>query len=207
MTNKVKRIIYVVLIATLVLTSFSCKKRTKHKWREVGVDTTNEKITPGVHPERGSDSNAVPVYLAPLFFPVGRNQDGVSEYKKYFYEMDELTADNIDKALKEVGIIDDSSVFCDLVIKESKEVAAAGPGASESKLTKSGTVRYVDLASPIDNSDDYEGKTAAKDLVGMIDQADIEYCITATFQENFQLVSCDIEPVDYSVYKQVRGIK
>ena len=119
----------------------------------------------------------------------------------------ELTPDNVDLALKEMGLIDESSLFCDLVISESDVIADAGPGASESKLTKKGTVRYVDLASPIDNSDSYEGKYLAKDLAGMIDQHDVEYCITATFQENFQLVSCDIVPVDYSVYKQVHGIK
>ena len=205
MVKKAKRIIYVVLIVAMAMSCFSCKKRAKHRWMEVGADTTPVKITPGVHPERGSDSNAVPVYLAPLYFPAGRNKDGVAEYKKYFYEMDELTPDNIDMALKEVHLIDESSLFCDLVIEESEVIADAGPGAVDSKLTKKGTVRYVDLASPIDNSDQYEGKFFPKDLAGMIDQRDVEYCITATFQENFQLVSCDIVPVDYEIYKKVHG--
>ena len=207
MVKKIRKILYVVLIITLALTCFSCKKKRKHKWMEAGVDNTPVKVEPGVHPERGSDSNAVPIYLAPLYFPSGRNKDGVAEYKKYFYEMEELSPENLDMALKEVGLIDEGSVFCDLVIEESDVIANAGPGAIDSKLTKKGTVRYVDLASPIDNSDDYEGKYVAKDLAGMIDQHDIEYCITATFQENFQLVSCDIVPVDYETYNKVHGKK
>ena len=205
MFNKVKRILYVVLIVTLALTCSSCAKKRKHKWMEVGADPNPVKVTPGVHPERGSDSNAVPVYLAPVYYPSGRDQDGVAQYKKILYEMDELTADNLDTALKSIGLIDEASLFCDLVIEESDVIADAGPGATDSKLTKKGTVRYVDLSTSIDNSDEYEGKYLAKDLAGMIDQHDIEYCITATFQENFQLVSCDIVPVDYDVYKKVHG--
>ena len=207
MIKKIRKILYVVLLVAMTISCISCAKKRKHRWREAGVDDTPVKIEPGVHPERGSDSNAVPIYLAPLYFPAGRNKDGVPEYKKYFFEMEELTAENIDMALKEVGLIDESSVFCDLLIEESEVIADAGPGAVDSKLTKKGTVRYVDLASPIDNSDNYEGKSSAKDLVGLIDQRDVEYCITATFQENFQLVSCDIVPVDYSVYKEIHGKK
>ncbi|MBO6119121.1 MAG: hypothetical protein J6P02_01500 [Lachnospiraceae bacterium] len=207
MNKSFKKVLYVCLIVSLIFTCFSCKKNTKHKWMEVGADPNPAKIEPGVHPERGSESNAIPIVLIPIYFPTGRDKEGVSQYKKYFYEMLELTPDNVDLALKEMGLIDESSLFCDLVISESDVIADAGPGASESKLTKKGTVRYVDLASPIDNSDSYEGKYLAKDLAGMIDQHDVEYCITATFQENFQLVSCDIVPVDYSVYKQVHGIK
>ena len=206
MTKKLKKITYIVLIVTLALMSFACAKR-KHKWMEVGADPNPPKIEPGVHPERGSDSNAVPVYLASIYFPLGRDKDGVAQYKKYFYEMDELTPENLDLAMKGVGLIDESSLFCDLVLEESDVIADAGPGAVDSKLTKKGTVRYVDLASNIDNSDNYEGKYLAKDLAGMIDQHDVEYCITASFQENFQLVSCDIMPVEYDIYKQVHGIK
>lgn len=205
MYHSIKKRIYVALIFALMMLCVSCAKKRKHKWMEVGVDPTPVKVTPGVHPERGSDSNAVPVYLAPIYLPNGRNKDGVPEYKKYFYEMDELTPENIDLAMKEVGLIDEESLFCDLVLSESDVIADAGPGAVDSKLTKKGTVRYVDLSSPIDNSDEYEGKYYAKDTIGMIDQSDIEYCITSTFQENFQLVSCDIVPVSQDIYKQVHG--
>ena len=211
MCKKVKKTLYILLILSMTIMCFSCKKRAKHRWMEPGADLNPVKVTPGVHPERGSDSNAVPVALVPIYYPKGRDQDGQAKYDKIFYEMDgtmaELTPDDVDMALKEVRLIDQSSVFCDLVLSESDEIVDAGPGALNSKLTKKGTVRYVDLASPIDNSDDYEGKYFAKDLAGMIDQNDIEYCITATFQENFQLVSCDIEPVDYDEYRRVRGIK
>ena len=207
MFSKIKKILYVVLIVAMVASCFSCGKKVKHKWLEVGADTTPVKINPGVHPERGSDSNAIPIILIPVYYPTGRDKEGVAQYKKYLYELLELTPESVDQALKEIGLIDESSLFCDLVISESDVIVDAGPGAADSKLTKKGTVRYVDLASPIDNSDKYEGKYVAKDLAGMIDQHDVEYCITATFQENFQLVSCDIVPVDYSVYKEIHGKK
>ena len=207
MSNKIKKAIYIILIFSLALMCFSCKKKRKHNWIEVGTDPNPVKIEPGVHPERGTDSNAVPVYLAPLYYPTGRDKNGNAQYKKYLYEMDELSPENLDMALKEVGLIDRSSLFCDLVTSESDVIADAGPGAANSKLTKKGTVRYVDLGSPIDNSDNYKDKFYAKDLAGLIDQHDIEYCITATFQENFQLVSCDIMPVDIETYNKVHGIK
>lgn len=205
MLNKVKRILYVVLIVILALSCFSCAKKRKHKWMEVGADPNPAKVTPGVHPERGSDSDAIPIYLAPIYYPLGRDKDGVAQYKKYLFEMEELTPEYLDQAMKRVGLIDEASLFCDLVIEESDVIADAGPGALDSKLTKKGTVRYVDLSTSIDNSDQYVGKYLAKDLAGMIDQHDIEYCITATFQENFQLVSCDIVPVGYDVYNKVHG--
>ena len=209
MLKKSKKIINILLIVTLLIASLfsftACKKKVKHRWIEVGADMSPQKVTPGVHPERGSDSNAVPVILVPIYYPTGRNDQGLAQYKKYFYEMEELTPDNIDIAMKQIGLIGEDSLFCDLLIEESDEVALAGPGASESMLTKRGIVRYVDLSSPIDNSDSYAGKILDKDLVGLIEQEDVEYCILQTFEENFQLVSCDIEPVDMQVYIDVHG--
>lgn len=207
MSKSIKRAIFVILMLALAATSFSCRKKPKRRLIEVGSNPNPEKITPGVHPERGSDSNAIPVILVPIYFPTGRDKDGIAQYKKYFYEMDTLTPENVDLAMKEVGLIDEDSLFCDLLISESDVVVSAGPGASDSMLTKKGTVRYVDLGSPVDNSDNYEDKYYAKDLAGMIDQHDVEYCITQTFQENFQLVSCDITAVDYDVYREIHGKK
>ena len=158
MLKRVKKVLYIVLIVTLSLMCFSCKKKVKHKWIEVGADPNPTPVAPGVHPERGSDSNAVPVVLVPIYKPSGRDKDGNPQYTKYLYEMDKLTPENLDSALKEVQLIGEDSLFCDLVLSDSDVIVNAGPGASDSKLTKKGTIRYVDLSSPLDNSDQYEGK-------------------------------------------------
>ena len=210
MIKNIKKITYFVLMLAIVLTCFSCKKKVKHKWIEIGADgkpveTDSAKITPGVHPERGSDSEATKVIIAPVYCPLGRDKNGVAQYKKILYELEELTPDAIDQALKNIGVIDEASLFCDLVISESDVIVNAGPGATEAQLTKKGTVRYVDLSSSMDNSDEYEGKYYAKDLENMIDQHDIEYCITQTFEENFQLVSCNITPVEMDEYRKVHN--
>ena len=209
MKKNLKKILYILAIMSLALLMVSCKKKPRHKWMEVGADPNPPKVEPGVHPERGSDSNAVPVVLAPVLYPTGRDKNGVAQYKKYFYELDELTPENIDVALKGIGLIDEASLFCDLVIEDvdTEDSQSAGPGAVGQKLNKKGIVRYVDLSTSIDNSDEYEGKVYPKDLAGMIDQNDIEYCITQTFEENFQLVSCDIEPVDMDEYRRVHNNK
>ena len=187
--------------------TFGCKKE-RHNWVEIGPDGKPIKkstisIAPGVHPERGSESNATKVILAPIYYPVGRDKDGNPKYKKYLYELEELTPETIDLAMKDIALIDESSLFCDLVIEDSEEILSAGPGGKEASLTKKGIVRYVDLGSPADNSDSYEGKYYVKDLIGLIDQHDIEHCITETFRENFQLVSCTLQPVDMDVYREV----
>lgn len=203
MKKNIKKVIIYTLLVLMVLVSFSCKKKVKHKWIEVGSDPNPAPITPGVHPERGTESDAVKIILAPIYRPLGRDKDGVPQYKKYLYELEELTPETLNEALMDVNLIDKSSLFCDLFIEDSEEVLSAGPGAAESQLTKKGTVRYVDLSSVLDNSDMYKDKYYAKDLVGLIDQNDIEYCITKSFEENFQLVSCDIQPVDMDTYNQV----
>ena len=208
MLRDLKKVILIILIASMAIVGFSCKAKPKHKWVEVGASTTTQKIEPGVHPERGSVSDAVPIVLVPVMVPMGRDAKGVAQYKKYLYEMEdvEITPELIDEALKSVGVIGDDSLFCDLVLTDvpESEQINAGPGAS-GNLTQKGTVRYVDLSSELDNSDDYEGKYYATDLAGLIDRHDIEHCITETFLENFQLVSCDITPVDMDIYRQVHS--
>lgn len=207
MNKNLKKNLALVGIVVLMICTFGCKKE-RHKWIEIGADgnpieTNVETIKPGVHLERGSESNATKIILAPIYYPIGRDKDGNPKYKKYLYELEELTPESIDLAMKDIALIDESSLFCDLVIEDSEEILSAGPGGKEASLTKKGTVRYVDLGSPADNSDNYEGKYYAKDLVGMIDQHDVEHCITETFRENFQLVSCSIVPVDMDVYREV----
>ena len=76
------------------------------------------------------------VYLAPVYYPSGRDQDGVAQYKKILYEMDELTADNLDTALKSIGLIDEASLFCDLVIEESDVIADAVDNVRITKIRR-----------------------------------------------------------------------
>ena len=104
MVKKFSKITLLVLMAFLVLLSFGCKKKVRHKWIEVGAEPTNEKVTPGVHPERGSDSNAVKVILAPIYYPLGRDKKGVPQYKKYLYELEELTPETLDEAINNAMI-------------------------------------------------------------------------------------------------------
>lgn len=202
MIKNIKKVAYLLIVALVICLSFSCKKKPKHKWLEVGATEEKTKIKPGVQLDRGTESDAVPVDLISVYMPLGCDKEGKPQYKKILYEVEKLTPENVDLALKQLGIIDEASVFFDLQIKESNEVQNAGPGSNSSQLTKKGTVRYYDLASPIDNSDDYEGKYYAKELEGMINQEAVMHCITETFAENFQLVSCDIQPVTDEEYKK-----
>lgn len=202
MIKNIRKIIYLVLISLMMCSCFSCKKKPKHKWIEVGVKEDQRKIKPGIQLDRGTESDAVPVDLISVYTPLGCDKEGIPQYKKILYEVEKLTPENVDLALKELGIISEESVFFDVVIKESNEVQNAGPGSNAAQLTKKGTVRYYDLGSPIDNSDDYEGKYYGKDIEGLIDQTAVMHCITETFSENFQLVSCDIEPVTDEEYKK-----
>ena len=111
MHKRFRSVLYILLVFILILLCISCKKKVRHKWIEVGSDPNPVKVEPGVHPERGSESNAVPIVLVSIYYPTGRDKDGVPQYKKYFYEMEEMTPDNIDIAMKEIGLIDESSLF------------------------------------------------------------------------------------------------
>ena len=211
MSKNIKKTLYIVLTVCLAMCCFSCKKKRPMKLIELDkngkpvIDTPV--IATGVHPERGYDRNAVQVKTIPILKPTGRDKTGKQQYTKIIYEVEEsqvITADDLDLILKNVGLIGEDSLFCDLVITDAGTAVSAGPG-SDAVLTKKGLVRYVDLSSPLDNSDDYEGKVAVESQVGMITQTDIEHCITETFMEYFQLVSCDIEPVGMDIYNQVHG--
>lgn len=201
MKKVVTKIIVLLTLSLLIVGCFGCKK--KHKWIEVGAPTISEAMKkPGVHPERGTESDALNIKLAPLTFPTGRDKDGKQQYKKYMYEyLDEKTPELINQGLKDIKLIGQDAIFYGLEISESDEVQSGGPGAVESQLTKKGIVRYANLSSPIDNQSKYEGKYYVKDLMGLIDEAAIANSIALTFEENFQLVSCDIEVVDPNEYE------
>lgn len=205
MNKLVKKIAYLVGIMALIVLSNACKKKVKHKWIEVGAPTFSEIVEPGVHPERGKEADAIPVETISVYVPKGMDKEGIPQYKKVMYEVDAITTDAVDQALKSCYIVGDDAVFCDLELSESDEVLSAGPGAADSKLTKKGLIVYAGLNSPLDNSDEYEGKYYKKDLKGMISVEDIVYCISETFRESFQLVSCEVKNIDFKEAKEKYG--
>ena len=207
MVKRLRQILYIVFITVVALTICSCKKQVKHKWIEVGSDPNPPKVKPGVHPERGSVSDAVPIVSAPIIVPTGRGTDGKLEYVKYFYDMEELTTEGIEEAMKEFNLITSSSLFCNLLIEDVDNPdldVAAGPGAIGEKLTKKGIANFVVLESDLINEDDIS-KYDEKTNEGLITRNDIEECIKKTFEENYQLVSCDIKMVTMDEYRKIHG--
>lgn len=210
MNRSLKKFIYIILMAFVALTLFSCKKTVKHKWIEVGSDPNPPKVEPGVHPERGTMSDAVPIVSVPIIVPTGRDSDGKMKYTKYFYDLEVLSTEGIEEAMKEFDLITPSSLFCNLVIEDvddhNQDVLAGPGGATGEKLTKNGIARYVVLESDLIN----EGDTSKYDeetQEGLITREDVEECIARTFEENYQLVSCDIEMVSMDEYRRLHGEK
>ena len=212
MSNKLKKVVYIVSILSLVATCFSCGKKAKSKWVERGAEISTEKITPGVHPERGSISDATPVYNAIIYIPLGLQEKEVidandknkktkkikREYKTVMYEMNELTPEDIDAALKYYKVLGPDTEFYNLDTEgDDNAVKTAGPGGVDTRSLK-GVVSYVDfISSALDNSSEYEGKGLnERDLIGKIDQTDIEHCIIETYISNFNLTSCEVQLVD-----------
>ena len=209
MFNNLKRALYIVMAAMFTMSLFACKQTPKHKWMEVGSETDTVKVQPGVHPERGSVSDAVPIVSAIIIVPTGRDVDDKIQSVKYLYDMEELTADGIDEAMKELGLLSSSSLFCNLLLEDVEDSdVLAGPGADnkETRLTKKGIVRYVVLESDLVNEGD-EKKYDVETHEGLITNDDIKTCIEQTFEENFQLVSCDIEMVTMDEYNRLYGNK
>lgn len=204
--NKIFKNLIVFLMFLLILLSIGCQKKVKRRWVEVGADPNPPAMEPGVHPERGSVSDAVQIYLAPIYYPEGLDINGQPQYKKYLYELLEVTPTTINNAMVELGLISGNSLFCDLVIEDSDVQLNAGPGVENNTLSKKGTIRYVDLSSNVSNNHNYQDKKSNKDLVGMIDMNDVIHCICKTFEENFQLVSCEVEPIGIDTYNQIKGI-
>jgi hypothetical protein len=215
MIKSVKRIIYITLMIAAVLSLLSCGKKRKHNWIEVGAEKTTEKITPGVHPERGSISDATPIETAIIYVPIGiqekeesvTNPNGTvvkvprykNSYRTVLYDLNEITPESIDMALKDLKVLGEDSEFYGLKIvdDDSENNRAAGPGASGT-LNKKGILSYVDyISSPIDNSDEYEDKgTNGKDLIGKISLEDIVHCVTETYISNFNLTTCEMQLVN-----------
>lgn len=79
MNKMIKKTLYILLMMIMMLTLFSCKKKAKHKWIEVGSDPNPPKVEPGVHPERGTVSDAVQIETAIIYVPVGLQEKVVVE--------------------------------------------------------------------------------------------------------------------------------
>lgn len=209
MNKKVLTILLMLYIALLVFVGCKSKQKVKHQWREWGAPTVSETVAFGVHPERGSDSNAVPVYVAPIYYPTGRDDKGKPQFKKIMFELDKLNPENIDFALRELEIINPDALFCDIMTKESDGLEFVGPGADNSVRAKvlitDGMVRYVVddkhiLGSDLVNEEDYEGITDLVRQKGLITNEDVVLAITNTFKENFQFVNCELGAATYEEY-------
>ena len=232
MNKNIKKALYILLLMATMLMLFSCKKKAKHKWMEVGADPNPPKVEPGVHPERGTASDIIQIETAIIYVPVGLQEKTVvdpsknaesdngnkqsssknsnngknkktaikRDYKTVLYEMEELTAENIDKALKALQVIsEDMELYSFEIVPDNSVGVSAGPVDKSQALTQRGLVKYVDfIASPLDNSDEYANKLNEKDLIGKIDGVDIINCITETFASNFNLSSCEVVLVDSS---------
>ena len=230
MNKKIKKALYILLMMATMLTLFSCKKKAKHKWIEVGSDPNPPKVEPGVHPERGTASDAVPIETAVIYVPVGLQEKAIidpnknaesssgnkqsssknssssknkktaikRDYKTVLYEMEALTAENVDKALKALQVIsEDMQLYSFEIVNDNSVGVSAGPVDKSQALTQKGIVKYVDfISSPLDNSDEYANKLNDKDLIGKIDGVDIMNCITETYASNFNLSSCEVVLVD-----------
>ena len=207
-----KKIIYIALMLAMIVSTISCGKKKKHNWVEVGAEKTTESIKPGVHPERGSISDATPIETAIVYVPLGvqekeenvTNPNGTvvkvprykSTYRTVLYDLNELTPESVDMALKDLKVLTEDSEFYSLeIVDDVDNQMAAGPGGSGT-ISKKGIVSYIDyISSPVDNSDSYEGKSG-KDLVGRIALEDIVHCVTETYISNFNLTSCEMQIVN-----------
>ena len=208
-----KKIIKFLILSCTLCLIFSisaCKpKKKKRNLIEVNpVSTGTEIKNYGPQPQRGSDPNAPVVITSPIYIPLGMDENGKRQYDKVFVELEELKPEYIDEGLKYYGVVSDESLFGTLEIVNSDETANAGPGATENQvLDKKGIVRYLDLGTDLDNSDNYKDVTDTKKLKGKIDYDDIMHCILATFQENFQLVDCEFNPMSEEEYYKIHPKK
>ena len=211
MTMKRRVFLLIIMILTIICVIGGCGKKKKKNWRVLGEATESTPVAFGVHPERGSDSSAQDVYSAIIYYPIGRDSKGESQFRKIMYELDKLSPEGLDFAFKDLEIIAPESLYYDFVMEDSNQVENAGPGAPEGTvLNKIGYLYYVDelgglgVYSGLTNDGDYEGKTG-KDLEGCIDMDDIYDAMCLTFKENYNLVDCQYYPANESDYIKKYG--
>lgn len=200
-----------LMILSIICLIGGCGQKRKRNWKVYGEATESTPVAFGVHPERGSDSNAQKVFNAIIYYPTGRDANGVSQYRKIMYELNELTPEGLDYAMKDLEIIAPDSLYYDFVIEDSDVVESAGPGApAGAVLNKVGHLYYVDqlngrgVYSTLTNDNEYEGKTG-KDREGVIDMDDIYDSMCLTFKENYNLVDCAYWPANEQDYIEKYG--
>ncbi|MCQ2609997.1 MAG: hypothetical protein MJ151_04330, partial [Lachnospiraceae bacterium] len=95
----------------------------------------------------------------------------------------------------------------DFTTEKADKPREMGPGAAGKKRDLSGTVRYVELDSFLENADNYiDPKTnsyyTGKKIKGLIDFDDILNAVLMTFEENYQLADCGYVPGNMKDYEQ-----
>ncbi len=195
---------------------FGCKKK-KMVWREVGAPKVPEvQFAPGkksgVQYTKGTESNPVHVYVAHIYVPLGRDENGKSKYNVIMYEMETLTPENLHDALVDCGVLTEDALFVDFTTEKSNNPVDMGPGAKGKKKELEGTVRYVDLDTDLDNSDDYIDQSTGEyyndsRIKGLIDSDDIRGAVLKTFEENYQLADCWYEPANMQDYRNAHNIQ
>ena len=208
--KKIIRFIILSCMVCLAVSLVACKpKAKKRKLVEINpISTGTEIVRFGVQPQKGNEKNAPVIITAPIYIPLGLDENGKRQYHKVFVELEELKPEYIDEGLKYYGVVSPESLFGSLEIVDSEETVNAGPGASQDQiLDKKGIVRYLDLGTELDNTDDYTDVKDTKKLKGRIDFEDIMHCILTTFQENFQLVDCEFNPMSLEEYNKLHPKK
>lgn len=204
-----KLYIIITLLVVLVLCLFGCKKK-KHNWHEVGAPEVPKVEHFGVQTSKGTESNPVKVYVASIYVPTGRDENGKSQFQTIMYEMEELTPEGLNEALIDCGVLSEDVLFIDFTTEKAEKPLEMGPGAVGKKRDLSGTVRYVELDSLLENSDDYiDPKTntyyTGKKAKGLIDFDDILYAVLTTFEENYQLADCGFVPGNMKDYQEAHN--
>ena len=208
--KKIIKFMIITCAFSLIFTLSACQqKKRKRVLREINPISTGTEIKRfGVQPQKGADTNAPVIITAPIYVPLGLDDKGKRQYDKVLVELEELKPEYIDEGLKYYGVVSADSLFGALEIVESDVTVNAGPGAVDNKvLDKKGIVRYLDLGTDLDNSDDYKDVKDTKKLKGKIDYDDIMHCILTTFQENFQLVDCEFNPMSLEEYNKLHPKK
>ena len=204
---------FIILSCVLLCLVFSlnaCKeKKKKRVLREINpISTGTEIVKFGVQPQRGSDPNAPEIITGSVYIPLGLDENGNRKYHSVLAEFEEMKPEYVDAALKYYGVISEESLFGELKIVDSDETLNAGPGATDNQvLNKKGIVRYLDLGTELDNSDEYKDITDIKKMKGKIDYNDIMHCILTTFKDNFQLVDCEFDPISQEEYNKIHTNK
>lgn len=203
--NKKRVFTILILMVFSMLCLVGCKK--KRKWHELGAPEVPKVEHFGVQTSKGTESNPVHVYVASVYVPLGRDENGKSQFQTIMYELEELTPEGLNQALIDCGVLADSVLFVDFTTEPARKPSEMGPGAAGQKRELDGTVRYVELDSLLENADDYidpdtNDYYTDKRIKGLIDFDDIAAAVVMTFEENYQLAECSFIPGNMEDYRE-----